>query len=295
MSIITKKEIVIYYSISTILAFILNSIWSSEDILINNALFTTFFISCVFVFTFIKDNTEVVDFGWGLLGILLILRNIIRINVSNTGQLFLIIAIFSVILIYCIRHTILYFRAVTVLDKKHLNFRYKEMEDGFGRNRIGYWLFNYTSLHVIPNNILALCYYPIHQLIEGDSKNFNTGLFIVSYLLSYFAIVLETLSDEQLYIFRKNRSAGNLVIKTGLWRRIRHPNYLGEILFFLSLFLMNYSFTKTVGWNLVGLSLFTSIFLFYSIPAMEKHLLSKYGKEYEDYQKTSRKLIPFIY
>jgi steroid 5-alpha reductase family enzyme len=253
------------------------------------------FISAVFEFTYFHDNTEFVDLGWGLLGLILVIRNSFRIKFENIGQFFISIAILSLIVIYSIRHVIIYFRNFKGLDKKHLNFRYKEIEEKFSNNRIGYWIFNYLCLHIMPISCLAHSFFPIFEILEGSKRSYNIGLLVISYLLSYFAIIMETVSDEQLFIFRMNRSPGNLVQKTGLWKRIRHPNYLGEILYFLSLFLINYSFTNSIGWNIVGFILILSIFIFYSIPAMEKHLLEKYREEYEEYRKNTYRLFPLVY
>jgi len=41
--------------------------------------------------------------------------------------------------------------------------------------------------------------------------------------------------------------------------------------------------------------LYTSMFVFYSIPAMEERLLTKYRDEYFEYQRTTYKLMPYIY
>ena len=52
------------------------------------------------------------------------------------------------------------------------------------------------------------------------------------------AVTLELISDNQLWKFKKNKDNKNKFIKTGLWSYSRHPNYLGEILFWWGIFFM---------------------------------------------------------
>lgn len=83
----------------------------------------------------------------------------------------------------------------------------------------------------------------------------------------------------------------NQKLKTnGLYKLIRHPSYLGNLISFIGLGLsLNNILSFLIITILVG-----SAFL-YRIKIEEKALSEKFGQEYDDYMKKSKKLIPFIY
>ena len=119
------------------------------------------------------------------------------------------------------------------------------------------------------------------------------------------ALILETIADEQLSIFReekedlknKDTRVGSRVIYFGLWRYLRHPNYFGEVLYFFSLLIFTFGHSlELILKNSIGFLVISSIFIFYSVPAMENYLLSKYKEEYIRYQtRVKFRLIPFLY
>ena len=58
---------------------------------------------------------------------------------------------------------------------------------------------------------------------------------------TFFAVVLETIADEQMRIFRENSENKGKTMKYGLWKYSRHPNYLGEIGFWFGIYFMGIS------------------------------------------------------
>ena len=82
---------------------------------------------------------------------------------------------------------------------------------------------------------------------------------------------------------------GQRLITDGIYSRIRHPLYLGEM-------------TRNLGFALLFSSLYglivmiiANIFLFYRIEIEEKMLIAEFGLEYEEYKKKTKKLIPHLY
>ncbi len=82
---------------------------------------------------------------------------------------------------------------------------------------------------------------------------------------------------------------GHRLITDGVYSRIRHPLYLGEI-------------TRNLGFTLILSSLYGfvivlvgGLFLPFRIEIEEKMLLEEFGQEYEEYKKRTKKLIPYIY
>ena len=76
------------------------------------------------------------------------------------------------------------------------------------------------------------------------------------------------------------------VISNGVFSRVRHPIYLGIILFYIGLFLATFS--------LLSLAFLVIIFLFYNYITSfeEKQLEQKIGKEYTKYKEKTPKWLP---
>ena len=79
------------------------------------------------------------------------------------------------------------------------------------------------------------------------------------------------------------------LVTDGYYKHIRHPIYLGEI-------------GRALGWaitlsSLYGLVLMIIglVFLLIRIEIEEKMLIGAFGEEYKDYQRNTKKLIPYIY
>jgi protein-S-isoprenylcysteine O-methyltransferase Ste14 len=82
---------------------------------------------------------------------------------------------------------------------------------------------------------------------------------------------------------------GQQLAKDGLYKHIRHPLYLGEILRnvgIVSIFSSGYG----VLFIMIGI-----IFLLFRVNAEEKMLVEAFGSDYEDYKRKTKRLIPYIY
>ena len=79
------------------------------------------------------------------------------------------------------------------------------------------------------------------------------------------------------------------LVKDGLYKHVRHPLYLGEILRNLGFVII---FSSVYGTSIV---LLASTFLFFRMDIEEKMLTNVFGQEYKEYKRRTKKLIPYIY
>jgi steroid 5-alpha reductase family enzyme len=56
----------------------------------------------------------------------------------------------------------------------------------------------------------------------------------------------------------------------GLWRYSRHPNYLGEILFWWGLWLFGLAAAPDWWWTVIGPITMVLLFVFVSVPMMDR-------------------------
>ena len=78
------------------------------------------------------------------------------------------------------------------------------------------------------------------------------------------------------------------VIRKGVFRLVRHPIYLSEVLLYLGLFLLDMSLAAGVVW------LGASVFLYYLSRYEEKLLLLRFGEDYGSYMADVGMWIPRI-
>ena len=80
---------------------------------------------------------------------------------------------------------------------------------------------------------------------------------------------------------------------TGLWAYSRHPNYFGEIMFWWGLFIFALAADSCYWWTIAGPLVITILFLFISIPMMDKRSLGR-RPGYEEHMERVSALIPWF-
>ena len=83
--------------------------------------------------------------------------------------------------------------------------------------------------------------------------------------------------------------ADHKLIKDGIYKHIRHPIYLGSMLAFFSVTLI---FHSIYGFIVTALAI---PFILNRIRVEEQMFIQKFGDEYREYIKKSKKLIPYFY
>jgi protein-S-isoprenylcysteine O-methyltransferase len=83
---------------------------------------------------------------------------------------------------------------------------------------------------------------------------------------------------------------GHRVVSTGPYGRIRHPGYLGSILLWCGFGVLSSSLLVAVLLPVMLVAVYT-----YRISAEEHMLVQELGDDYVQYQRRTRRLIPFVY
>ena len=80
------------------------------------------------------------------------------------------------------------------------------------------------------------------------------------------------------------------IIDTGVYKYIRHPGYLGQLVIFLGI-----SISISNGLSILAMMIPVACGYAYRITVEEKFMEVQFGSEYQDYQKRTKKIIPFVY
>ncbi len=108
--------------------------------------------------------------------------------------------------------------------------------------------------------------------------------------------LIEVVADNQKRQFKKDPTNKGRFIQTGLWARSRHPNYFGEILLWIGVFIVAAPVLQ--GWQWVAIISPLFVFLLLTkisgIPGLEAKAKKKWGGEtdYEAYKASTPVLIP---
>jgi len=168
---------------------------------------------------------------------------------------------------------------------KHEDWRYVNM-----RNNPSSWhIQNFFGIHMIPTLIVFAGMIPAYFATAiGGAANMLSYVGLAVCLLS---ALIQFISDGQMRAFRKQSGNKGQNMASGLWKNSRHPNYFGEIAFWWGVWLIQLSVLPSYWWTVAAPVLMTMLFVFISIPLMEKKLLaSKEG--YSEYIKNTSMLLP---
>ena len=114
---------------------------------------------------------------------------------------------------------------------------------------------------------------------------------VVAIGVTLAAIVLEAVADVQLVDFKARNTDPQAFLATGVWRWSRHPNYLGEIGFWVGLWMFGIIADPWAGWTIFGPVAMVALFAGYSIPAMDARMEAK-RPGYAEYRKSVPALLP---
>ena len=152
-------------------------------------------------------------------------------------------------------------------------------------------LTDFFGIHLFPTLQVFAGMLPIYAVYCLGDTAFN-WLDVLAALVTFSAVTLQLVSDRQLHRFIAQRQEGEQ-LHTGLWAWSRHPNYCGELGFWLGLLLFGLAAYPTGWWWMIlGVVLMTLMFLFASIPMMEKRSLER-RPEYQQIIDSTSMLIPW--
>ncbi len=288
----TKSRIISYITVIVIyfLAFVLVH-FVFPFLPFNNSMLKVFaadFLATVlvFIFSIIFSNSSVYDPYWSVAPPVIV---IYLIKLFPEGNEIRQAVILGLVLFWSIRLTVNWARGWQGFQ--HQDWRYISIAEKTGKL---YWPVSFTGIHLMPTIFVFLGCLPLWYSLSSTAS-FN-WVDVIAALVTFTAILVEWISDEQLKTFKKAVSK-NSFIETGLWAFSRHPNYLGEISFWFGLFLFVVSTSGLIitngYWTAIGFVSMIILFKFISIPLMEKRNISKKAG-YTEYIKKVPALVPNI-
>lgn len=238
------------------------------------------FTHLVFFIAVIKKNYAVVDIAWGLGFCLVALISFGQNRVQDERST----VVFLLVLFWGIR--LASYLLLRLLKKKEEDFRYAQMRAQWGRRaNVHAWI----KIFLFQPVILWLIAAPMSLTLMRSTIPWNI-LDTIGLIIALSGLVIETLADAQMAAFKSKEENKGKLIRVGLWKHSRHPNYFGEMLFWwgLGFFALN-SVLPWIAFN--GAMVITFLLLKVSgAPLLEEKL--KKHPDYEDYLKETNAFVP---
>lgn len=126
----------------------------------------------------------------------------------------------------------------------------------------------------------------------GRIYHWNT-FFIIGSIVVIIGLIIRIasiLTLRQQFTYTVTKIEDHELIVTGLYKWLRHPGYLGQLIIFLGIS------TCLSNWLSILLMIIPVLFGYLRrINVEEKFMAEQMGQKYSDYQKRTKKLIPMIY
>lgn len=166
------------------------------------------------------------------------------------------------------------------------DFRYRQWRQDWGKQ----WVWRtYLKVFLLQGVFMYIIALPI--LLAGTHANGGwVGWQSIGQACFGLGWLWETIADAQLYRFKKSPANEGRILRTGLWRYSRHPNYFGECLVWWGIFVFSLSFENT-WWGILSPLVMTWLLLRVSgVPMLE----SKYKNDpdYQEYTRTTNAFVP---
>lgn len=232
----------------------------------------------LFIPAFLFKTDKLTDLSYGVTFIVLAIAGFITGN-EGLGRTILLV----MITLWGLRLIVYLFVRVNFVGKDK---RFDGIRERFSRF-IKFWLGQGIIVWVVSlASILAFTY-----------SNFTLN--IISYVgvgVFTLGLVIETIADWQKFEFKKEEKNEGRWTDVGLWNYSRHPNYFGEMLVWIGIWLFTASILQPT-YALIGLisplAIICILLFVTGIPTLEKKYDARFAKnkEYKKYKESTSKVI----
>lgn len=266
--------IALLYVVTFLLAYLLYTYLPGDNFTLKIIICDLFATLIIFLFSTLLHNSSVYDPYWSVAPLVIIPFFIKIYDFKN-------LLLLGLIAVWGIRLT--WNWAYTFKSLKHQDWRYTH----YRNLALRIWpLVNFFGIHLMPTIIVIGVMLPAFAYLQSP-----LGINPFTYagaVLALAGILLEYFADRTSHRFRINHPGE--VNNNGLWKYSRHPNYLGEISFWWGVYLMLLSLDGKYLLYFFGPLANTLLFIFISIPLMEKRQLAT-KPDYAHYQRETSMLL----
>ena len=179
-------------------------------------------VATVFVWLvgIIFKTASIYDPYWSVQTVAIYIPLMIKYDSFNLGSILYLLAI----LFWAVRLTYNFIHGFN--DISYIDWRYRKIQEKTGKL---YQIVSLLGIHLVPTFVVFFASVP--SFLYVINNNSFELLNLIGIAVMILGTMLELVSDFNMAKFKKVRKSNKEIIGVGLWKYSRHPNYLGEILF----------------------------------------------------------------
>lgn len=232
-----------------------------------------------FLLAMLRKRNDLADVAWGI-GFIVVAGTSLLLSETPSGRGILV---FCCVLLWGARlalHIGLRNRS------KGEDHRYRQWREEWGEHFV---IRSYLQVFLLQGVLLLLVSAPV-ILVTGNSGPPLDYAVLPGLAVWLFGFVFETVGDYQLACFKRRAENKGRIMRYGLWRYTRHPNYFGEVTLWWGIWLM--ALPLPGGWlSIIGPLTITFLILKVSgIPLLERKYQG--NPEFEEYKRQTSAFWP---
>lgn len=253
------------------------------QIIFLNIFFVLFlYVTLGFIISSFLKRNDIADVMWGP-GIFLAIFTAFYFGNSNLNYAIPILTLTGLWALRIFLHI-----GKRFISKKEEDFRYKIWRENWNF----FYLRSYAQIFLLQGFLMVLVSSSAVLFLNSSFDNpYKLFFYSLGITLGFLALSFETIADLELTKFLKLKTGG--IMKTGLWKYSRHPNYFGEVCFWWMIFLATLpnSIYFINPFFLISPLTITFLILYVSgIPMLEKKYIG--NQEFEDYKSKTSSFFP---
>jgi len=174
----------------------------------------------------------------------------------------------------------------------HEDWRYVDLRAKWKRL---YFFISFVGIHFVPTTCTLLGSLPLLAIMRSERPLGVVDM--VGFAIALAATAFEAVADRQMHAYRTERAERGErggICEVGLWAYSRHPNYFGECMFWVGLFVASVGADPSAALlGAVGPVVMFLLFLFVSIPLAEARSAAR-RPGFEDHKRRVSMLVPWF-
>lgn len=172
------------------------------------------------------------------------------------------------------------------------------------QGKVRWFLFNLFFISFYQNGLLLLITLPALVALKGADTPLGVLDYLATTLILAF-LVIETVADQQQWNYQQEKhrkiKAGEKLegeyavgfTRTGLWKLMRHPNYMAEQGIWIAIYLFSVAATGAwINWSIAGCLLL--VILFQGSSDFSESISAEKYPEYKKYQAETGRFVPKV-
>lgn len=239
-------------------------------------------MTLVWLVSVVITNASIVDIVWGL-GFVVLAWAYFFLTDGDPQRKLLIT---TLVTIWGLRLT--FYLAKRNIGKGE-DYRYQQFRKRYGED--SYWWKSYFQVFMLQGTLMVIIAAPLLASQYATEPNNLTVFDGLGVTIWSIGIIFEAVGDWQLSQFKSNPNNKGKVLRQGLWKYTRHPNYFGDAVVWWGYFTI--ALATPFGFlSFFGPLVMTFFLLRVSGVAMLEKSLKKNKPEYEEYIRCTSAFIP---